>query len=140
MLAMARSGSDADAIAIEAGTGARRGIDSAPRVWYDLGMDTTTKTEEAVMETTNRDPFETLRENPFEEEPVLEEEPMFTIIDSHTNESVKPLFLDGADRDDSADPVLFDTELEAADWAAAHELDPKRYAIVITEDIIDEEV
>jgi hypothetical protein len=105
-------------------------------------MDTTTKTREAEMD---RNPFDTLRENPFEDgaptpAATIEEEPMFTIIDEHTNESVKPLFLDGADRDDSADPVLFDTELEAADWAAAHELDPKRYAIVITDDIIDEEV
>jgi hypothetical protein len=123
-------------------------------------MDTTTKTREAEMD---RNPFDTLRENPFEDgaptpAATIEEEPMFTIIDEHTNESVKVRseavveLLSGDDAQwnktneqleaeaepitTEGDPVLFDTELEAADWAAAHELDPKRFAIVAVEDVL----
>jgi hypothetical protein len=108
-------------------------------------MDTTTKTEEAVMETTQnpspsdindwdfeegpfgppqnakRDPFDTLRENPFEEEAA-----MFTVIEIHTNESVKV----------NGDPVLFDTEEQARDWLVKNLYDGRGFAIVDTEDVI----
>jgi hypothetical protein len=61
---------------------------------------------------------------------------MFTIIDTHTNESIKRSDV-VAGEDDSTDPVLFDTEAEAADWAAGVSLDGSRYAIVDIDDILN---
>lgn len=37
------------------------------------------------------------------------------------------------------DPALFDTELEAAEWATAWHLDGREYAVVDTDDILNEE-
>jgi len=134
-------------------------------------MDTeATKTEEAVMETTQNPSPSDINDWDFEEGPFSpppfkqqeEVEPMFTIIDTHTNESVKAptaaivelLSDEDAQWDKTneqleaeaepitteGEPVLFDTEREAADFAAAQHLDGRRYAIVATDDIIDEEV
>jgi hypothetical protein len=100
-------------------------------------------------------------EGPFSPPPFKqEEEPMFTIIDSHTNESVKVRseavveLLSGDDAQwdrtneqleaeaepvtTEGDPVLFDTELEAANWAADQRLDGRRYAIVAVEDVLNQ--
>jgi hypothetical protein len=44
---------------------------------------------------------------------------MWTIIEISSGEAVT-----GSDRIDTGDPVLFDTEQEAADWAVSVGLDP----------------
>lgn len=67
--------------------------------------------------------------------PIVKEEPMFTIIDTHTNEAVTE-HADPLVGPESDDPVLFDTEAEAADYAVAQGLDGQRFAIVATDEIL----
>jgi hypothetical protein len=59
---------------------------------------------------------------------------MFTIIDTHTNEAVRDNGLNYNPRNEG-DPVLFDTEAEAADYAVAQGFEGQRFAIVDTDDI-----
>jgi hypothetical protein len=49
----------------------------------------------------------------------------WTIVEISSGEAVT-----GSDRIDTGDPVLFDTEIEAADWAVSVGLDPTEHSIV----------
>jgi len=55
---------------------------------------------------------------------------MFTIIAIQTNEAVS----------NQGDPVLFDTEAEAADYCVQNQLDGRLFSIVDVDDVITEEV
>lgn len=66
----------------------------------------------------------------FRATPAPEPQGSWTIIDVHTNESFK----------DDGDPVLFDTQREALTFAVRRVMDPRRFVIVHTDDIINEEV
>jgi hypothetical protein len=58
------------------------------------------------------------------------ERPMWTILEISSGEAVT-----GNARIDTGDPVLFDTEQEAADWAVSVGLDPSEHAIVDVESL-----
>jgi len=89
-------------------------IDSSLSVWFNGCMDRAGRTEEA--------------------------ERMFTIIVVHSGEAVRmpvdPVEYPEQAATGTTEPVLFDSELEAADWAVANGLVGPEFSIVDVEEVL----